>query len=194
MPRLSRAESQVATREKLLRTARESFLRDGYTATSLAAVAERAGYSTGAVYSNFGGKAELALQVLEEIQSEQLGELERILAAPEPVDARLTALEHWAAQAMASGWPRLELEFALDARTHPSLVRAEAARQRSAAAAIARAIEQQLGPLGLDQHLPVRELAEAAVNLGIGLAIRRMIDPTVSPSSLTTLLRRTLLP
>jgi AcrR family transcriptional regulator len=39
------------------------FLRDGYAATSLEKVADEAGYSKGAVYSNFWNKDELCLAV-----------------------------------------------------------------------------------------------------------------------------------
>jgi len=68
--RLSRAESQAQTRDRLVAKAREMFLRDGYASTSLERVAEEAGFSKGAVYSNFGGKDDLCLAVLDSIQGE----------------------------------------------------------------------------------------------------------------------------
>ena len=54
----------------LVETARAMFLRDGYAATSLEKVAEEAGFSKGAVYSNFDGKDDLCLAVLETIHHE----------------------------------------------------------------------------------------------------------------------------
>ncbi len=57
--RVTRAERQAQTRESLIAVAREMFLSDGYAATSLDKVAVRAGFSKGAVYSNFAGKDEL---------------------------------------------------------------------------------------------------------------------------------------
>src|SRR6478672_12120515 len=75
MARLSRADSQRRTRRTLVRTARELFLRDGYFATSLERVAETAGYSKGAVYSNFRGKKELCLEVLDLIHSTKFAEV-----------------------------------------------------------------------------------------------------------------------
>ena len=53
---VSRAERQAQTRERLIAVAREMFLTDGYAATSLDKVALQAGFSKGAVYSNFAGK------------------------------------------------------------------------------------------------------------------------------------------
>ena len=53
---LTRAERQAQTRVKLIDVARSMFLEDGYGATSLDRVALEAGFSKGAVYSNFQGK------------------------------------------------------------------------------------------------------------------------------------------
>ncbi len=189
MGRLTRAESQTRNRQSLLSTARELFLREGYQATSIAKVAEAAGFTTGAVYSNFGSKAEMALVVLGEIQRERMGELGEIIAGSGAVNARLDALRDWAERAMDSGWPRLELEFAVDARASDALVAAEADRQRSAVDRIAGMIEDQLAASGFPAVVPARDLADAAVNLVIGLAIRRLVDPKVTPDRLIDLLR-----
>lgn len=50
----------------MLAAAGELFLAQGYAATSLTEVARRAGFTKGAVYSNFGGKPELFAQVCRE--------------------------------------------------------------------------------------------------------------------------------
>lgn len=63
--RLSRSEQQQRTRTALVAAAARTFARDGYHAASLEAIAASAGYSKGAVYSNFRGKAELFLAVME---------------------------------------------------------------------------------------------------------------------------------
>ena len=61
--RQSRAQRQAQTREKLIEVAREMFLDVGYAASSLDKVAIAAGFSKGAVYSNFSGKEELCMAV-----------------------------------------------------------------------------------------------------------------------------------
>ena len=63
MTRLSRAESQAQTREQLIQTARRMFVSDGFLGTSLEKVAAEAGYSKGAVYSNFSSKFDLGFVV-----------------------------------------------------------------------------------------------------------------------------------
>ncbi|MER5838148.1 TetR family transcriptional regulator, partial [Streptomyces sp. NPDC002130] len=72
MARLTRAESQARTREHVLDTAHDLFLHDGFTKTSIERVAEAAGYSKGAVYSNFATKNELCLAVLDRIALQQV--------------------------------------------------------------------------------------------------------------------------
>ena len=64
-PRLSRAEQSQRNRALLLAAAREGFLDRGYHGASVDQIAEAAGFSTGVVYSQFGGKADLFLTLLE---------------------------------------------------------------------------------------------------------------------------------
>ncbi len=64
MARLTRAEAQAQTRRRLLDGAAVVFARRGFHGASLEEVADEAGYSKGAVYSNFVSKEELFLAVL----------------------------------------------------------------------------------------------------------------------------------
>lgn len=51
--------ADVPTRERLLRAAYDLLVANGYQATTVQAVARRAGLTTGAIYANFGGKQDL---------------------------------------------------------------------------------------------------------------------------------------
>lgn len=62
--RLTREESKAQTRADVLRAAGRLFLRDGFVATSLSAIAEEAGVTKGAVYSNFESKEDLFLTIV----------------------------------------------------------------------------------------------------------------------------------
>jgi AcrR family transcriptional regulator len=64
--RLTRGEAKESNRRHLLRAANRLFLRQGFVATSLAEIADEAGMTKGAVYSNFASKEELFLTVLRE--------------------------------------------------------------------------------------------------------------------------------
>lgn len=63
---LSRRDRQRQTREALLFAARAVFAEDGYHAASLDRIAREAGFSKGAVYSNFDGKSALFLAVMDQ--------------------------------------------------------------------------------------------------------------------------------
>src|SRR2546421_8260905 len=64
--RMLRRERKERTKGDLVEAARVVFLRHGFHGASLDEIAEEAGYTKGAVYSNFDGKDALFLAVLEE--------------------------------------------------------------------------------------------------------------------------------
>jgi len=65
LPRLTRDERRAQTRERLIDAAADVFNRLGYHGASLEAVADAAGYTKGAVYSNFASKADLFVALAE---------------------------------------------------------------------------------------------------------------------------------
>jgi AcrR family transcriptional regulator len=126
MTRLTRSETQALTRLRLLKSARELFRRDGYAVTSLDRIAEAAGYSKGAVYSNFDGKEAIFLAVLESENEENLkGLLERLDGASEMPDI-VDILAEWADErSQFGGWSLTILEHARVAQGKDSLRRQE---------------------------------------------------------------------
>lgn len=67
MARLTRAESQAETRAKLLDAARTVIAEHGYAGASVDAIAEAAGFSKGAVYSNFASKEALVFALIDTV-------------------------------------------------------------------------------------------------------------------------------
>src|SRR6266568_6891513 len=63
--RLTREEKKAQTRERLIEAAAKVFAEKGFAATSLDEVADTAGLTKGAVYSNFENKEDLVRAVLE---------------------------------------------------------------------------------------------------------------------------------
>ena len=61
----TRADRRSETRAQLIAVAERRFTADGYHATSLDAVADDAGFTKGAVYSNFSSKEDLFFAVYE---------------------------------------------------------------------------------------------------------------------------------
>jgi AcrR family transcriptional regulator len=70
--RLTREESRAQTRATLMAVGRQHFLRYGLGGAVAEKIAEDAGYSRGALYSNFDGKEELFLAVIREEQDRRM--------------------------------------------------------------------------------------------------------------------------
>src|SRR5687767_14156527 len=107
------------------------FLRDGYAATSLEKVAEEAGFSKGAVYSNFDGKDALCLAVLDTIHEEVAAAVLGSLDGAATVDEALETFDLWAEARLGDpDWSALEAEFAAPSRRDPQLRAALGERNR----------------------------------------------------------------
>lgn len=65
MPRLTRAESMAATRQKLVEAATDTFASVGFIGATVEGIAEAAGYSRGAFYAHFGSKDDILLAIVE---------------------------------------------------------------------------------------------------------------------------------
>ncbi|MFB9728751.1 TetR/AcrR family transcriptional regulator [Haloechinothrix salitolerans] len=190
MPRLSRAESQARTREQLIATAKELFLRDGYGPTSLDKVADAAGYSKGAVYSNFRNKDELCLAVLDDIHAEQAARIAEVITGSTTVEERLTRFQEWAERNIGDqAWTALEVEFAVNARRDERLRTELARRDKGIRDIIAGLVTANSTEFGLDLPLSSDDAATALLSLGIGLGIQRAIDPTIPVGVLTDVMR-----
>jgi AcrR family transcriptional regulator len=62
-------------RDKLIAAAAEVFAAKGYEGAGVAEIARRAGYTTGAIYGRFSGKAELLRAAIESRSDDELDEL-----------------------------------------------------------------------------------------------------------------------
>jgi AcrR family transcriptional regulator len=186
MARKTRAETQAETRAQLVATARQMFFQDGYHPTSLEKVAEAAGYSKGAVYSNFRNKDELCTAVLNEVRAERLGEVLDIIAKPD-TPARIEAMRDWAERVIGDpGWTTLEVEFAVHARRNAELRTELAGRVEAIFQMLATATESAENA---DLKMPGRETATVMLALGIGLGLLRSIDPDIPVSGLIDTVR-----
>ena len=185
--RLTRQESQARTRSLLLEVATSEFLAHGYAGTSLERVAELAGFSKGAVYGNFAGKEELCLAVLE---THFFGQLQNFVAefaaGGETIEDRLGVLEKWLESLLADdAWQLLALEFAVQTRRNPKIQQQLAEREKMVRMAVTALMSQQIAQLGVKPVLPPDELGVVLVAVVGGIAVQRLIDPSI-PSGLVT--------
>lgn len=183
--RLTRQESQARTRALLLEVATQEFLANGYTGTSLEKIADLAGFSKGAVYGNFAGKEELALAVLENhffaLLQTFVGEF---AAGGDTIEDRLAVLERWLEMLLADDdWQVFAVEFAVHTRRNPEIQQQLAERERMVRMAVTTLLSQQIQQLGVKPILPPEHLGIVLVSVVGGIAVQRLIDPTI-PASL----------
>ncbi|KXF51081.1 TetR family transcriptional regulator [Rhodococcus sp. SC4] len=190
MARLTRSESQARTRAHLVATARDLFLADGYAATSLEKVADEAGYSKGAVYSNFKNKKELCLEVLGLIHATKGQEIAEALGGGDTMEERLEAFQAWAEKTLGDvGWTMLEFELIVLSRHDPELRDALTATLGVAREITVTLLKSFTDSLGVVLPVPAEDAAGSILSLGVGLGIQRAIDPTISARVVTDNLR-----
>jgi AcrR family transcriptional regulator len=194
--RLSRAERREQTRQELMSAAEACFVTRGFHASSVDEVAERAGYTKGAVYSNFASKEDLFFAVYERRVEHVLTEV-----VPGLCQAGAERAFDWLATSTIQrrdsddGWLAAFIEFWAHVLRHPEL--------RGRFAAIhARFLEQladgvrQLAEdrgLALPGDLTVGQVALAWNAMEIGLGLERLTQPQTVDVALARRMGRLLL-
>jgi len=185
--RLSRDQQKARTRERLIGAARSVFARRGFHGALLEEIADEAGYSTGAVYSNFDGKEELFFAVLDEHIAARLSAVERAVAeAPTQAAGVRAGADNWMQFLREDpGWYPLFIEFWSYAVRDPEL-RVKVARRFAAfPSANAELIAKGARQLGT----PLPEGSEQAIGILVtaladGLALMKLNDPDAVPDGL----------
>lgn len=177
--RLSRNEKKALTRRELLDAAARVFLRRGFFAASLDEVAEEAGFSKGAVYSNFTDKEDLLLALIEdrtELRRSRVFELVDA-EAPQDVQARQGSEGYNLVLGEEREWAPLFMEFWVCVARNLSLQARFAPRYRALKSGIASWIEDRAARAG--QQLPVtaESVATALFAMGNGFSLERLADP-----------------
>jgi AcrR family transcriptional regulator len=98
--RLTREQSQAQTRAILMAVGRKHFLRHGLGGAVAEKIAEDAGYSRGALYSNFDGKEDLFLAVIREEQDRRMESFRSIFKEEPSAKQRLRRMR----EAIADLW------------------------------------------------------------------------------------------
>jgi AcrR family transcriptional regulator len=165
-----------------MEAAADVFAEKGFRAASLTDVADRAGYTIGAVYSNFASKDELFHAIMRVglarfVQSlaESLADIKAGSAASTQTSAELLEreLDRMAAaeNAVPERWWRLLYVYRTYTSADPA-ARAELAdAERLCREILARYIDRFLAAFGIVPPLPAIELAELSTALTDGLRV-----------------------
>jgi AcrR family transcriptional regulator len=184
--RLTREEKKARTRAQLIDAAATVFARRGYVAASLDEVAEEAGLTKGAVYSNFNSKEDLFQAVIEERLSGPMRH------GAEIIDRSIGTTEDHAMAGARLFVDTVEkerdvfllaLEFNIHLARHPELAPKYTARSREQLARVAELIREHTSedaPL----PLPADQMAIAIEALSMGIALQKLADPEIVPDDL----------
>jgi AcrR family transcriptional regulator len=182
-PRLTRAERKERTRAELIDAAREVFLREGFHQASLDAIAEEAGYTKGAVYSNFEGKDELFLAVLDARYVQRVRDYEEAVLDQPRLDEAYRAVSRFMFEEdrREPRWAPLLLEFWAHASRRDDLRDAVVAGRGHFIEGVTDLIERLVERHGATLRVPAVQVARASGGLMRGVGIEWLLDPrTVS--------------
>ena len=184
--RLTREQSKANTRERLLVAARSVFARNGFHGASVDEVASEAGFSTGALYSNFGGKEDLFLALMEREIDAHAREISAAVRERHSVAERATGgARQW--MTMIEREPELLLLFmefwaygVRDTDMRPRVAE-QFGRMRQL---LTRLIADGMRDFELELELPAEHLAVAIDALADGIARQKLTDPDAVPDEL----------
>ena len=181
--RLTREEKRAATRNEILDAAERIFPRRGYHQASVEEIAEEAGLSTGAVYSNFDSKADLCLALYERHVERHAQELEEMVARGDTPEAQIEGgAQHWREfMRRDREWLLLDMEFWAFAARYPDLRERYAAAYRGMRAAVVRLVERAAETFGLSLPASPQELGVIMNALSMGFMFEKLMDPEGVP-------------
>ena len=194
MPRASDAAVERLTPERRRERTRQHLIDAGvvvfgqrvYHGASLDEVAATAGFTKGAVYSNFKGKDDLFVAVLEQQVQGQLAQVEALLAErPMPVEEDYAVMRDLLTPQYEVNWTVLYLEFVLYALRNPSALAMLAAYRRRTRDAVERLILKTWASQDFEAELSARTIATITLALFGGIDIERLVDPDDLPTPIT---------
>jgi AcrR family transcriptional regulator len=184
--RLTREQSKANTRARLLDAARSVFASSGFHGASVEEIASAAGFSTGALYSNFDGKEDLFLALMEREISEHAREISDAVRARASIAERATGgARRW--MTMIEREPELLLLFmefwaygVRDVQVRPKV----AARFAQVRELLTSLIADGVREFDLELEIPAEQLAVVIDALADGIARQKLADPEAVPDEL----------
>ena len=177
--KLTRERRRQQTRDVLIAAATEVFAERGYEGAALEEIAERAGFTRGAIYKNFAGKEELFFAVTDRLNELIIDAFRAI--APSSADAK-----EWDISRLADLWRASVDEFddlfAIGKEYELYVLRNPAARERSvehrrkSRDVVAAFIEEVADRSGMRLRLPTPTLASIILAAADGLSYAARVD------------------
>jgi AcrR family transcriptional regulator len=184
--RLTREEKKAQTRERLIEAAARVFAEKGFATTSLDEVADAAGLTKGAVYSNFENKEDLVAAVLRAHEDRQSG-ISDIATGAGTLEEQQAVAARLFSESVAGerdAW-LLFLDFTTYALRNPAVYGDFLASHRAGRKRIADMIDENAPTDGERSFKTDADRAALILEVvGNGIALEKLIDPEGVPDDL----------
>jgi AcrR family transcriptional regulator len=189
--RLTREESRAQTRAKLIAEGHAHFLRYGIGGAVAEKIAEDAGYSRGAFYSNFASKEELFIAVIHELEARHFEVFRSILNEESSSKERLRKLRDTFADLVTDrDWIVLHAELEAEALRSERIRESFVKLHRQTIRDGEKLVRQLLKSCEVTLSLKPNEFITAMLSLSHGLAVnQKILGPELSQKSTRTLIQ-----
>jgi len=181
----------ASTRDRLVAGALEVFRRDGYEGARVSEIARVAGMTTGAIYANYRGKADL---LLDAIATGSGTEIDELLSAASSIGSRqlLEVLGSGLVDRREGDLPLL-LEAIVAARRDPELARLLRDRFDQRGRRLVEIVDHGKTAGAIDTDLSTEAIASFCRTLALGVLVARTLDlPTPDHDDWDVLITRLL--
>jgi len=151
----------------------------GYAESSLEEISERAGYTRKAVYSNFSGKGELLLEIVQRRFQSHIDRIETLLGEAASTERKTLDIGSMFADYFREerAWGKLFHEFCTVASRDQEIGSRFRACFRARKEALVRLLEAELASGAIELAVPAERLVMGVCALFTGLSLERTIDP-----------------
>jgi AcrR family transcriptional regulator len=174
-----------ATRARLLEGALEVFAERGFHGASVEDICDRAGFTRGAFYSNFGSKDELVLALFEATTDRLLEQITALLPelANQPgtlLDAVLGLLDDAAPDQRQ--WHLISTEFTLHALRSPEAADALIRQRTVFRQRLTELVEEIIRTSELRLSVPADQFVRLVIAVHEGARAQSLLEPTAVPA------------
>jgi AcrR family transcriptional regulator len=182
----SREEKKAITRARLVAAAATVFARLGFAGASLEDIAEEAGLTKGAVYSNFESKDDLIKAVLHDRLDEPARAIPALVSDERSIEERAARAAQLFLRQMEQDREAalLDVEFSMYLARNPEMVPRFSEGARELRRTMARAMEEWAARDGVPLPLDSDTLVTGVFALGNGIRLARLSDPDSAPEDL----------
>ncbi|OBG56656.1 hypothetical protein A9X03_08990 [Mycobacterium sp. E1715] len=171
---MTRTEQREQTRQRLIESAGRVFCRVGFEAAPIDVIAEEAGFSRGAFYSNFESKDHLFLELIRRHLDAEIDTLGRALDRIKSASDLAPAIERrYRVLGEDSSWCLLSTEFQLYTMRGGAKADEFGAIYESYRRRLGELISLHFDRLGIESTLSPYEFGVAQIALSHGLALQR---------------------